>query len=87
MKCYFEIDFLKRVTSIERTSISIETELKRKTISIDRIVALWLAQKARKTITIDRFTYKVIRVNIPVPFDFVYLQNEFLPNKGEYFLN
>jgi hypothetical protein len=39
------------------------------------------------SIKIDKSTYRVITVNIPFPFDFVILQNDYLPTKGEYFLN
>lgn len=87
MKYSGEIDFKKSTISIEKKVYNISTELKRNTISIDRIIALWFLEKQTKQILIDRETYRVIRVNVPVPFNWVNLQNDYLPLEGEYFLN
>ncbi len=87
MKYSFDIEYRRPTVAIDRTVKNISTELKRKTTVIDRIVATWLIEKQESYVVIDKPTYKVIRVNVPIPFDFVYLQNDYLPNKGEYFLN
>ena len=87
MKCYGEIDYLKRTIDIDRKPFTFSTELNRNTIQIDRVVALWLLEKQRKSISIDKEKYKVISVYIPYFTNWVILQNDYLPHLGEYFLN
>jgi len=88
MRCYGEIDFLKKTISIEKKEpYTFSTDLKRNTITIDRVVALWLLDKKLRIISIDREKYKVISVYIPYFSDWVNLQNDYLPYLGEYFLN
>jgi hypothetical protein len=87
MKCKFDIDFKRPTTLLNFKRPTISTELKRNTIFINRLISRWLIEKQTKKIFIDRIKYKIVRVNVPVPFDFVILQNDYLPTKGEYFLN
>jgi hypothetical protein len=87
MRCYGEIDFHRPTTVIEKISSTIQTNLNRRIISIDRVVALWLLEKQRSTISIDKETYKVISVYVPYFTEWVILQNDYLPQAGEYFLN
>jgi len=87
MKCYGEIDYLKRTITIDRKKSTFSTSLNRNTIQIDRTVALWFLEKQRKSISIDKEKYKVISIYIPYFSDWVILQNDYLPHVGEYFLN
>lgn len=87
MKCNFEIDYHKPTTFIDRKIFNISTELKRTTISIDRIVSLWLIEKQIKKVLIVKDKYKIISVHVPYFSDWVILQNDYLPIAGEYFLN
>ena len=87
MKCSFEIDYLRKNTIIEKQFHNFSVEKKTATTKIDRLVALWLIEKHRKQIVIIKPEYRVIRVNVPYFTDWVILQNDFLPQVGEYFLN
>lgn len=87
MRCYSEIDFKRKTISIEEKLFDIFIELKRKTFSVDRIFILYLLEQKRKQIAIDKMKYKVISIYIPYFTDWVILQNDYLPNSGEYYLN
>lgn len=88
MLCRKEIDFKKRPVQIEnrinlfaisQIKLVNSIELFKKTIAI--------IEKSPYKIEIKQSQYKIIRFNVPVPFNFVILQNDYLPLKGEYFLN
>jgi hypothetical protein len=87
MKCYGEIDFKRSTIDIEEKLYNLSTELKRNTISIDRLVSLWLIEKQVKKVLIVKDKYKIISVHVPFFTDWVILQNDYLPIQGEYFLN
>ena len=87
MKCKFEIDYFKKTINIERRRNIFSTELKRNTIAINRIIALWLLEKRIKTVAINKDKYKIISIHVPYFSDWVILQNDYLPIYGEYFLN
>jgi len=87
MKCNFEIDYLRKNIEIERKAKIIDTDYFRPTRDIARIFVQVAIERKIRRISIDREKFRVIRFNIPVPFNWVNVQNDWLPIEGEYFLN
>jgi len=87
MRCYSEIDYKRKTIDIEERLYNLSTELKRKTISIDKLVSLWLIEKQVKKVLIVKDKYRIISIHVPYFTDWVVLQNDYLPVQGEYFLN
>ena len=88
MRCYFQIDAKKTCHQLDRIDNTISIDFLSKEIDIDYVRTISEIERTNRClIGIDRPKYKVIRVNIPVSIDFSNLQNRFLPNTGEYYLN
>jgi hypothetical protein len=51
---------------------------------IDYLRPTYLLEKRKSNIAIDKISYRLVSLKIPVPLDFVNLQNYYLPNKGGY---
>jgi len=51
---------------------------------IDYLRPTYLLEKRKSNIAIDKVLYRLVSLKIPVPLDFVNLQNYYLPNKGGY---
>jgi hypothetical protein len=86
MRCYSEIDYIKKTIEIERKRHTFSTELHHDIIIINRILLSWFLEQKRNTISIDK-EYKVFSIYVPYFTDWVLLQNDYLPYNGEYFLN
>lgn len=87
MKCSFEIDYLRKNTEIDRKLSTISTEFKNKTLFIEKILSTLSIEKKKKTSVLVDYNGAVIKIYIPINADWAVLQNNFLPSKGQYFLN
>lgn len=84
---YGKIDYLRKTTTLERKSYTVNVNLKKTPVIIDRIQVAWLLEKRKRRISIERSKYKILTINIPMYSDWVILHNDYLPVQGEYFLN
>lgn len=87
MKCNFEIEYLRPEIKIDRRLSTFSTEYKRKTNSIERILDLISIERKKKTAVLVKYNGAVIKIYVPINTDWIWMQNRFLPTKGQYFLN
>jgi len=81
------IDFKKIKHTIETKNAVPSIELNKTIVQINNIAIRKAIEIKKETVSIEKARFEVKIVYIPYFSDFAILQNDYLPNMGEYFLN